>query len=125
MRRLLLAVLAAAALPCPGQVLPGHRLPEGPERLVRERDFHVERYKAELAFDMQKEEIAGTATVTLLSLRSPLSELSLDAADLSVSRVERDGKPAKFTVDPKAWKLAVALDPPLPMSAPEIGRAHV
>ncbi|MGE5277614.1 MAG: M1 family aminopeptidase [Acidobacteriota bacterium] len=115
MRRLLVAVLAAAALPCPGQVLPGHRLPEGPERFVRERDFHVERYRAELAFDMEKEQIAGTATLDVVSLRAPLSELSLDAADLSVSGVERDGKPAKFTVDPKAWKLAVALDPPLPM----------
>lgn len=115
MRRALFGVLALATLPCAGQVLPGHRLPEGPERSVRERDFHIEHYKAELAFDMQKEEIAGTATVTLLSLRSPLSELALDAADLSISRVERDGKPAKFTVDPKAWKLAVALDPPLPI----------
>src|SRR5678815_1274421 len=115
MRRLLLAVLAAAAIPCAAQVLPGHRLPEGPERAVRERSFHIERYKAELAFDMEKEEISGTATVTFSSLRAPLTELSLDAADLAVSKVERDGKPQKFRVDPKDRKLDVTLEPPLAM----------
>ena len=117
MRRLLLAVLAAAALPCAAQVLPGHRLPEGPERAVRERSFHIERYKAELAFDMEKEEISGTATVTFSSLRAPLTELSLDAADLAVSKVERDGKPQKFRVDSKDRKLDVTLEPPLAMAA--------
>ena len=57
MRRLLfLATVQACALlagaPAAAQVLPGDRLPEGPERPVRERDFHIQSYKAELAFDM-------------------------------------------------------------------------
>jgi len=117
MRRALFAVLALAALPCAGQVLPGHRLPPGPERAVREQTFHIERYKAELAFDMTKERIAGTATVTFASLRAPLSLLSLDAADLSIAKVEREGRPQKFTVDPKARKLDIVLDPPVPMGS--------
>jgi aminopeptidase N len=114
-KRLLLALVAMAAVPCAAQVVPGHRLPEGPERFVRERTYHIERYRAELRFDMEKEEIAGTATVTFVSLRAPLSELSLDAADLAVARVERDGKPAAFRIDGAARKLDVTLDPPLPL----------
>jgi hypothetical protein len=115
MRRWLLALVALYAAPCAGQVLPGHRLPEGPERPVRERAFHIERYKAELFVDLDKEQISGTATLTVVSLREPLAELALDAANLSVSRIEREGKPQAFRVDEKSWKLAVALDPPLPM----------
>ena len=114
MRRLLLAVLVAAAVPCAAQVLPGHRLPDGPERSVRDREYHITRYKAELAFDTAKGEIAGVATIALSSLRSPLTAVALDAAALAVSKVERDGKPAKFTVDSKNWKLVVPLDPALP-----------
>ena len=117
MRRVLFAFLAIAAVPCAGQVLPGHRLPEGPEHSVRERAFHILRYKAELAFDMEKEKIRGTATITFSSLRAPLTELVLDAADLSVSGVERDGKPLPYTVDAAAWRLAITLDRPLPMGA--------
>ena len=112
MRRAL-AILALVAFPASAQVLPGHRLPEGPERPVRDRSFHIKSYKAELRFDMVKEEVAGVATVTFESLRAPLTELSLDAARLRIEKVERDGKPLKFTVDPKAWKLNVALGEPL------------
>ena len=48
MRRWILAFAAIASLPCAAQVLPGHRLPEGPERAVRERTYHIERYRADL-----------------------------------------------------------------------------
>jgi aminopeptidase N len=114
MRRALASLaLAACPLAAAAQVFPGHRLPEGPERPVRERAFHTKSYRAELSFDMAAERIAGTATVTFEALRAPLSTLSLDAADLEVTKVERDGKPQKFTVDPVAFKLDVALDPPV------------
>jgi len=116
MRRLL---AAAAVLFCPvavlAQVLPGHRLPEGTDHPVRDRQYHIQKYVAELSFDMAKEEIAGTATITFESLREPLTELALDAARLDVSRVERDGKALEFKVDPKDYKLNVALGTPLPL----------
>ena len=53
MRRFL-AALALALCPAFGlaQVAFGHRLPEGPDRPVRERSYHIETYKAELRFDM-------------------------------------------------------------------------
>jgi len=113
-----LAALALSACPAlatnlAAQVAYGHRLPEGPERPVRERSYHIESYKAELAFDMEKETIAGTATITFLALRAPLSTLSLDAADLAVTKVERGGRPQKFSTDADRFKLDVALDPPV------------
>jgi aminopeptidase N len=108
-----LALLALAAFPASAQVLPGHRLPEGVDHPVRDRAFHIEKYVAELAFDMAKETIAGTATLTFTSLREPLSELSLDAALLDVKSVERDGHAVAFTIDPKAWKLNIALGAPV------------
>ena len=110
-----LAVLALASWPLASaaQVVPGHRLPEGPERPVRERTFHIQSYKAELAFDMAAASIAGTATVTFQALRAPLATLSLDAADLAVAKVERGGKPQKFTTDAGNFKLDIALDPPV------------
>src|SRR5262249_44345335 len=93
---LLLAPLAASA-----PVRPGHHLPEGADHPVRDREYHIEKYVAELFFDMAKEEIAGTATITFASLRAPLTTLSLDAARLDVSRVERDGRTLEFKIDPK------------------------
>ena len=108
-----LAILALVALPASAQVLPGHRLPEGPERPVRDRAYHIKSYKAELRFDMAKEEIAGVATVTFESLRAPLTELSLDAARLRIEKVERDGKALAFTLDPKAFRLNIALGEPV------------
>ncbi|MFY9550112.1 MAG: M1 family metallopeptidase, partial [Thermoanaerobaculia bacterium] len=118
-RALALLALAACPLTAAGQVFPGHRLPEGPERPVRERSFHIKSYKAELRFDMAKETLAGTATVTFVALRSPLSTLSLDAADLAVEKVERDGKPQKFKADPAVFTLDVTLDPPVAMGGEE------
>ncbi len=116
MRRFAAALaLALGPLAAFAQVLPGHRLPDGPDRPVRDRAYHIEKYVAELAFDMAKEEIAGTATVTFQSLRDPLTTLSLDAARLDVSKVERDGKPLEFQVVPKEYKLDVALGTPLPL----------
>ncbi len=115
MKRTLALTLSLSLWPlaATAQVVPGHRLPEGPERPVRERTFHIQSYKAELAFDMARESIAGTATVRFEALRAPLSTLSLDAADIVVSKVERGGRPQKFSSDAEAFKLDVALDPPV------------
>ena len=112
-RALALLALTACLLVAAAQVVPGHRLPEGPERPVRERTFHATSYKAELRFDMAAERIDGVVTLKFESLRAPLATLSLDAADLDVTKVERDGRPQKFTVDKSAFTLDVALDPPV------------
>jgi len=110
-----LAVLALLALPASAQVFPGHRLPEGPERPVREREIDIRHYRADLRFDMAKEELSGAATVTFTPLRAGLTEFSLDAADLNVRSVTVGGQPLRFSVDSAARRLSLqlpkALDP--------------
>ncbi len=108
-RRLAFAFLVS--LPLAAAVVPGHRLPPGAEHPVREREVHIERYRAALRFDMEKEEVAGTATITFTPLRAGLTALSLDAADLEVSKVTGDGgKPLPFAL--KERKLTVELGAP-------------
>ncbi len=118
MKRVLAVLALAAGLlvdAAVAQVIPGHRLPEGPERPVRERSYDIESYKAELVFDMAKESISGVATITFQALRAPLATLSLDAADIVATKVERDGRSQTFATDPAAFKLDVTLDPPVPI----------
>ena len=83
---LILAFLAAPSILA--QVPPGHHLPEGPERIVREREIDIQRVTADLRFDMDREEISGIVTIAFAPLRSGLKEFFLDAADLKIGRVE-------------------------------------
>jgi aminopeptidase N len=100
---------APAAL---AQTPPGHRLPEGSDRAVRERDVDVQHVAAALTFDMGREEVAGTVAVTFVPLRPGLRELAFDAASLDVSRVEIEGGAApRYELSGNA--LRVHLDAPL------------
>ncbi len=78
------AVLAAPL----GAVTPGHRLPGGPDRPVRERQVDIRRLSADLRFDMERQAISGEASIELAPLRPDLESVSLDAADLEIERVE-------------------------------------
>jgi aminopeptidase N len=111
-----LVVKAAAALvlwaPLSwGQVPPGHRLPEGAEHPVRERDIDVERLALDLRLDMDAKSVAGSAAITFSPLREGLASLSLDAADLEVSEVQLSGKPAPFEVGKRSLRVSL----PAPM----------
>ncbi len=108
MRRVL-ALLALVCCPAAGEVLPGHRLPEGSQHAVREREIDILRYRADLAFDLAAGEIRGTATIDLTPMRAGLSSVSLDAAGLEVTGVAIAGSPAKFNVNSKARALEITL----------------
>ena len=112
MRRIVV-LLAFVCCPAAAQVVPGHRLPEGPERPVRDREIHIERYRADLKFDMPREEISGNATIALSSMRSGLTEVALDAAGLDVTGATASGSPAKFQVDRTARAVRITLPRPL------------
>jgi aminopeptidase N len=71
-----------------GAVTPGHRLPTGPERPVRERTVDIQRLSADLRFDMTRRTIAGEVSIRLAPLRSGLDAVVLDAADLEIETVE-------------------------------------
>ena len=83
-----LLVLAALLAPPLGAVTPGHRLPTGPERPVRERTVDVQRLTADLRFDLDRRTVAGEVMVRLVPLRGNLDSVALDAADLDVRKVE-------------------------------------
>lgn len=70
------------------EVVPGHRLPSGPERPVRELEVDLTEIRADLRFDMEKEEIAGTLLARFTPLRSFTQEVTFDAAELEVLSVE-------------------------------------
>ncbi|HEV8232216.1 MAG TPA: M1 family aminopeptidase [Thermoanaerobaculia bacterium] len=108
MRRVLV-FLVLVCCPANAQVVPGHRLPEGPERPARERQFDISKYRADLQFDVAHELISGTAVIDLAALRTGLSTITLDAAGLEVRNVTVAGTPAKFSEDSKARTLDVAL----------------
>jgi aminopeptidase N len=83
-----LAALCGLVVAPLGAVTPGHRLPSGPERPVRERTVDIQHLTADLRFDMDRQTISGEATVRLAPLRSGLDEVSLDAAGLEIRQVQ-------------------------------------
>jgi len=60
MKRLLLALILLVP-PATSEIRPGHRLPDGSYHSVREREIDIEDYAADLRFDIEREQIAGTA----------------------------------------------------------------
>ncbi len=107
---LALLVLTPAAR---GELRPGHRLPTGPERSVRERDVDVRHLAADLRLDLDQETVAGTVTVRFAPLRGGLSTLSLDAAGLDVKDVELVGAPGPLAFVLRDRALQVTLPRPL------------
>ena len=102
---LTLGLLAAA--PLRAQVPPGHRLPEGVARPVREREIDIQHVAADLRFDMAQEQISGWVAVTFTPLRSGLASVSLDAADLEVAKVELAGRPLAFETKDRALRMTL------------------
>ena len=84
--------------------LPGSRLRYGPDKTVDVR--HIDLY---LRPDLERAHLDGVCTTTVRALDEPVSALSLDAIDLRVEAVERDGKPLRFSSNGK--QLAVTFDP--------------
>jgi aminopeptidase N len=104
-------VFAPRALPA--DVVPGHHLPGGKERPVREREIDIRHIVADLRLDLDQETVEGRLTVRFTPLRNGLSALSLDAADIEVKDVTLAGTtgPLAFVVRDRA--LEVTLPRPL------------
>ncbi len=109
----LLAVLWVLLPPALGAVTPGHRLPTGPERPVRERTVDVQHLTADLRFDMDRQTVSGEVTVRLAPLRSGLDKVSLDAAGLEIRQVQMLVEARGFesgSAGPAAFDLAHAVE---------------
>jgi aminopeptidase N len=91
--------------------LPGSTLHYGPDKTV-----DVEHIDLQLAPDLERRRLDAVCTTTVRALDEPVSMLSLDAVDLNVTSVERDGKALRFT--PRGDRLDVYFDPPVAAEQP-------
>ena len=87
--------------------LPGSRPHYGPDKIV-----DVEHIDLDLKPDLAAETLEGRCATTVRALDEAVERLALDAVDLEISAVERDGKPQRFVC--RNGKLEIELSPPLP-----------
>lgn len=67
------------------------------EPFARDRDYDLQHVKTSLKFDLEKRGLIGETTQTLAILRDGTKQLAFDSAELQISSVTVNGKPAKFT----------------------------
>lgn len=91
----LLLVLWGSSLVANAAPLPGHSLPQGELRSVRERQIDVLHLVTDLRVDLERRTVSGSATITFTPLQNDLQAFSLDAAKMQVSAVTllHDDKP--------------------------------
>jgi aminopeptidase N len=90
----LVIALAALAAGMPASwavagVTPGHRLPVSQDRPVRVRQVDIEQVRADLQFDMEREQIKGTVRIRFAPLQAGVRSLELDAFGLAIESVKR------------------------------------
>ena len=106
----------AADIPTRGSFAP----PDQPAQYPTDRLYHLQHLRLELAFDLRRRTVAGTATNTVVPLLPGLDHLVFHAAGLRVSRVrlaadktadKTAGKAAEleFSIDAEAQTLLVRL----------------
>lgn len=84
--------------------LPGSTLRYGPDKTVDVA--HIDLY---LRPDLEHAHLDGVCTTTVRALDEPVASLTLDAVDLQIASVERDGHPLRFTTDGK--HVTIVFDP--------------
>jgi aminopeptidase N len=86
--------------------LPGAGLQYGPDKTV-----DVEHIDLFLTPDLPGETLDGVATTTVRALDEAVASLALDAVDLEISEVRRNGKPQAFVQ--RDGRLEVRFEPPI------------
>jgi aminopeptidase N len=86
--------------------LPGSSPHYGPDKVVA-----VEQIDLHLVPDLDNERLDGVCTTTVRALDENVARLVLDAVDLNVSRVERDGREQRFAR--RNGKLEIEFDAPI------------
>ncbi len=86
--------------------LPGARAQYGPDKTV-----DVEHIDLHLVPDIARARLDGCCTTTLRALDEDVERISLDAVDLEIERVERDG--ASQTWTSRGERLEIVFNPPL------------
>ena len=74
-------------------------LPESFPHYPRDRKFHVEHVKIELALDFARKKVSGTCSLRLTGIRSGLDSIELDACGMEIETVHFDGMERKVDYD--------------------------
>ncbi len=77
----------------------------------RDLEFHVRHYKVELEVDFPRKELRGRATLTVEAIRDGLSELVIDAAEMTFASVRSGGRRVPYETEGES--LRVSLPRPL------------
>ncbi|MCI0486211.1 MAG: HEAT repeat domain-containing protein [Blastocatellia bacterium] len=85
--------------------------PEAPPyQWPRSHDYDVQHYRIKVSFDWAKKSVAGETTITFQPFASGLKEVEIDAGNMTINSVRRDGGgPLKFRYEGNE-KLFVTLD---------------
>jgi len=86
--------------------LPGSSPHYGPDKVVT-----VEHIDLDLTPDLERERLDGVCTTSVRALDERVERLALDAVDLEIRSVERDGRAQRFVR--RNGKVDVTFDPPL------------
>lgn len=86
--------------------LPGARLNYGPDKTV-----HVEHIDLHLTPDLERKRLDGVCTTTVRAYDEPVERLALNAVDLNVTSVTRDGKALRFAR--RDDRLEIFFEPPV------------
>ena len=97
--------------------LPGSSLRYGPDKLVDV--LHIDLY---LTPDIENATLEGVCTTSVQALDEPVSALALDAVDMEILSVEREGKPHEYVR--RAKTLEVSFDPPIEPGAQATFAVH-
>jgi aminopeptidase N len=90
----------------------------------RDRPFLVRHIALDLALDVEKKTVAGTATVDVARVDARATELRFDAIGFDLKSVTVEGAPVAYTYDGRT--LVVSLAPPLaPPASPDATAASV
>ncbi len=77
-----------------------------PEHFPRDRTFDLRHIRLDIALDMEKREVRGSATLLLSSLNDGLREIDLDGEDLHIRKVsDGEGRSFEFEYDGKRLRV--------------------
>ena len=79
-----------------------------PEHFPRDRTFDLRHVRLDIALDLEKAEVRGTATLLLSPVNDGLREIDIDGEDLHIRKItDAEGRSLEFDYDGK--KLRVRL----------------
>ncbi|HKW04853.1 MAG TPA: M1 family metallopeptidase, partial [Nitrososphaerales archaeon] len=85
-------------------------LPGQPTKFPRSTPFKIKHTKLEVTLDFEKKSMSGMASHTIEAVGSPISSVTLDAAELSFKSVKVNGDSVKYSLMPRSVKVELGFE---------------